>query len=55
MVVAGQIVAEAGAKLMVLTNMSPSITEEGALAEVRQHFQGEVLLGTDMLVIESPV
>jgi len=49
---AGQIAAEAGVKRMVLTHMGPSITEEGALAEVRQHFQGEVLLGSDLLVIE---
>ena len=49
---AGQIAAEAGVKRMVLTHMGPSITEAGVLAEVRQHYQGEVLLGSDLLVIE---
>ena len=49
---AGQIAAEAGVKRMVLTHMGPSITEEGALAEVRLHYQGEVLVGSDLLVIQ---
>lgn len=49
---AGDIAAEAGVKRMVLTHLSASINEAGALAEVRQHFQGEVLLGSDLLVIQ---
>lgn len=49
---AGQIAAEAGVKRMVLTHLSASISQAGALAEVRQHYQGEVLLGSDLLVIE---
>ena len=49
---AGQIAAEAGVKRIVLTHMSPLIKEEAALADVRQHYQGEVRLGSDLLVIE---
>ena len=49
---AGQIAAEAGVKRLVLTHLSPSVNETGALADVRQHHQGEVLLGSDLLVIE---
>ncbi|SVA55018.1 uncharacterized protein METZ01_LOCUS107872, partial [marine metagenome] len=39
-------------KRLVLTHLSPSVNETGALADVRQHHQGEVLLGSDLLVIE---
>ena len=49
---AGQIAAEAGVKRLVLTHLSASINEAGALANVRQHYQGKVLLGSDLLVIE---
>jgi len=49
---AGQIAAEAGVKRLVLTHLSPSVNETEALADVRQHYQGEVLLGSDLLVIE---
>lgn len=49
---AGQIAAEAGVKRMVLTHLSASISQAGALAEVRQYYPGEVLLGEDLLVIE---
>ncbi len=49
---AGQIAAEAGVKRLVLTHLSPSVNETGALVDVRQHHQGEVLLGSDLLVIE---
>ncbi|MFQ6030172.1 MAG: MBL fold metallo-hydrolase, partial [Dehalococcoidia bacterium] len=49
---AGQIAAEAGVKRMVLTHLSASINQDEALAEVRQHYQGEVLFGEDLLVIE---
>jgi ribonuclease BN (tRNA processing enzyme) len=49
---AGQIAAEAGVKRLVLTHLSPSVNETGALADVRQHHQGEVLLGSGLLVIE---
>ncbi len=52
---AGQIAAEAGVKRMVLTHLSASISQnnfEEVLADVRQHFQGEVLFGEDLLVIE---
>ena len=49
---AGQIAAEAGVKRLVLTHLSPSVNETGTLADVRQHHQGEVLLGSDLLVIE---
>ena len=49
---AGQIAAEAGVKRLVLTHLSPSVNETRTLADVRQHHQGEVLLGSDFLVIE---
>ena len=49
---AGQIAAEAGVKRLVLTHLSPSVNETGALADGRQHHQGEVLLVSDLLVIE---
>ena len=49
---AGQIAVEAGVKRLVLTHLSPSVNETGALADARQHHQGEVLLGSDLLVIE---
>ncbi len=49
---AGQIAVEAGVKRLVLTRLSPSVNETEALADVRQHYQGEVLLGSDLLVIE---
>lgn len=49
---AGQIAAAAGVKRMVLTHLSASISKEGALAEVRQYYPGEVLFGEDLLVIE---
>lgn len=39
-------------KRMVLTHLSPLIEASGALADVRQHYQGEVLLGSDLLVIQ---
>lgn len=37
---------------MVLTHLSASISQAGALAEVQQYYPGEVLLGEDLLVIE---
>ena len=49
---AGQIAAEAGVKRMVLTHLSASVNQAEALAEVGQHYQGEVLFGEDLLVIE---
>ena len=49
---AGQIAAEAGVKRTVLTHLSASISQAGALAEVRQYYPGEVLFGEDLLVIE---
>ncbi len=49
---AGQIAAEAGVKRMVLTHLSTSINQAVALAEVRQHYPGEVLFGEDLLIIE---
>jgi len=49
---AGEIAAEAGVKCLVLTHLSPSANETGALAHIRQHHLGEVLLGSDLLVIE---
>ena len=49
---AGQIPAEAGVKRMVLTHLSASVNQDEALAEVGQHYQGEVLFGEDLLVIE---
>ena len=48
----GQIAAGTGVKRMVLTRLSPLTEEAGALAEVRQHYRGEVLLGSDLLVIQ---
>lgn len=50
---AGQIAAEAGVKRMVLTHLGASVNEAGALADVRRHYQGEVLMGSDLLVIQS--
>ena len=52
---AGQIAAESGVKRMVLTHLSASIGQDNfaeVLADVRQHYQGEVLLGEDLLAIE---
>ena len=49
---AGQIAAEAGVGCLVLTHLSPSVNETGTLADVRQHYRGEVLLASDLLVIE---
>lgn len=49
---AGQIAAEAGVRRMVLTHMGASISHSGALAEVRQHYQEEVLVGSDLMVIQ---
>lgn len=49
---AGQITAEAGVKRLVLTHLSAPINDAGALADVRQHYRGEVLLASDLLVIE---
>ncbi len=49
---AGQIAAEAGVKRMVLTHLSASVNQAEALAEVGQHYQGEILFGEDLLVIE---
>ncbi len=52
---AGEIAAEAGVKRMVLTHLNASITQNNyaeVLADVRQNYQGEVLLGEDLLVIE---
>ena len=52
---AGQIAADAGVKRMVLTHLNVSISQNNyaeVLADVRQHYQGEVLLGEDLLVIE---
>ena len=52
---AGQIAAEAGVKRMVLTHLNHSISQNNfveVLADVRQNFQGEVLFGEDLLVIE---
>ena len=48
---AAQIAAEAGGRRMVRTHLGASISQAGALAAVRQHYQGEVLLGSDLLVI----
>ena len=49
---AGQIAEEAGVRCLVLTHLSPSVNETRTLADVRQHHQGEELLGSDLLVIE---
>ena len=52
---AGEIAADAGVKRMVLTHLNASINEiipAEALAEVLQHYQGEVLLGKYLLVME---
>ncbi|MFK7800508.1 MAG: MBL fold metallo-hydrolase [Anaerolineae bacterium] len=48
----GRIAAEANVKQMVLTHLSGSITDENRTeieADVRQDFQGELLLGHDLL------
>ena len=49
---AGQIAADAGVKRMVLTHLSQTVEESQALVDVRQHYQGEVLMGTDLLVLQ---
>jgi len=51
----GRIASEARAKRMVITHLSPLITPEN-LSEIRddiyQDYQGEVLLGHDLMKIE---
>ena len=50
-----QIAADANVKRMVLTHLGPSIRHDNVsevLADVRQNYQGEVLLGEDLLVIK---
>ena len=39
---------------MVLTGIGASVTEAGALADVRRQYQSELLLGTDLLVVPWP-
>lgn len=51
----GSIAAEAGVKQMVLTHMSASMNEnnfEEIYADVRQDFDGEIILGHDLLELE---
>ena len=51
----GQIAAEANVKRMVLTHLRSSIRHDNVsevLADVHKNYQGEVLLGEDLLVIE---
>ena len=50
-----QIAADANVKRMVLTHLGPLIRHDNVsevLADVRQNYQGEVLLGEDLLVIK---
>lgn len=51
----GRIAAEAGARRMVLTHLSDSITPENypeILADVRRDYEGEVIIGEDLMSIE---
>ena len=51
----GRIAAAAGVKKLVLSHIvpgdDPSITDEMLLADVRQHFKGEAVVGKDLMVI----
>ncbi|MCB0030654.1 MAG: hypothetical protein KDE28_22240, partial [Anaerolineales bacterium] len=52
---AGQIAAETQAKHLVLTHLSPLISEAGEAtvrAEVARHYQGPVTLAEDLLALE---
>ncbi|HVY63508.1 MAG TPA: MBL fold metallo-hydrolase [Gammaproteobacteria bacterium] len=52
---AGRMAAEAGVKLLVLTHLVPgalqAISDETYVAGVRQHFDGQVIVGKDLLVL----
>jgi ribonuclease BN (tRNA processing enzyme) len=47
--------AEAGVKLLVLTHLVPgalqNISDEDYIAGVRQHFDGKVVVGRDLMVL----
>jgi ribonuclease BN (tRNA processing enzyme) len=52
---AGRMAAEAGVKLLVLTHLVPgalqNISDEDYIAGVRQHFDGKVVVGRDLMVL----
>jgi ribonuclease Z len=48
---AGRIAMEAGVKKLILIHYDNRIDEEQLLSAARRHFNGEVLLGKDMMVV----
>jgi ribonuclease BN (tRNA processing enzyme) len=51
---AGRIASEAGARRVVLTHQYPSCDEHDMPALVARHFDGQVLVGEDLMVLEVP-
>jgi ribonuclease BN (tRNA processing enzyme) len=52
---AGRMAAEAGVKLLVLSHLVPgalqAIRDDTYIAGVRQHFDGKVIVGKDLMVL----
>jgi ribonuclease Z len=51
----GKIAAQAGVKRMVLTHLSATINRDKfaeILADIRQDYEGDVLLGEDLMVLK---